>query len=60
MREAYRTLNSPLRKPEQNPAISVSIFFIFTGRELVELDLVKEKTGLLIGRVEKILLNEVH
>jgi ribonuclease P protein component len=60
MREAYRTLNGPLRQPAHPPAVSVSIFFIFTGRELVELDLVKEKTGLLIGRLEKVLLNEVH
>ena len=60
MREAYRTLNSQLRQLGHKPAVSVSIFFIFTGRELVGLDMVKEKTGLLIGRLEKILLNEVH
>ena len=60
MREAYRTLNAPLRPADGKPAVSLSIFFIFTGRELVELELIKEKTGLLIGRLENVLLNEVR
>jgi ribonuclease P protein component len=60
MREAYRTLNAPLRPTEGKPAVSLSIFFIFTGRELVDLAPIKEKTGLLIGRLENVLLNEVR
>ena len=60
MREAYRVLNGRLREPSGKPVVNVSIFFIFTGRELVELDVIKEKTGLLMGRLENELLNEVR
>ena len=59
MRESYRTLNSSLRHSDGKPAVRLSIFFIFTGRELISIELIKEKTGLLIGRLEKVLLNEV-
>lgn len=59
MREAYRTLNQSLRDPSGKPGVSVSVFFIFTGRELVELDLIKDKTGLLLRRFENVLLNEI-
>jgi ribonuclease P protein component len=58
MREAYRTTNQQLRLPAGKPAISLSIFFIFTGRELMDLAIIKEKTGLLISRLENILSNE--
>jgi hypothetical protein len=60
MREAYRTLNAPLRPTEGKPAVCVNLFFIFTGREIVELQLIKDKTGLLLGRLENVLLNEVR
>jgi ribonuclease P protein component len=59
MRESFRTMNQGLREPGAKPLIMVSLFFIFTGRELMELDLIKEKTGQLISRLEKMLLNEV-
>jgi len=58
MREAYRTVNQQLRLSEGKPSIALSIFFIFTGRELMELEVIKEKTGLLISRLENILSNE--
>jgi len=58
MREAYRTVNQQLRLSEGKPSIALSIFFIFTGRELMELEIIKEKTGLLISRLENILSNE--
>jgi ribonuclease P protein component len=58
MREAYRTANQQLRLSEGKPTIALSIFFIFTGRELMELEVIKEKTGLLISRLENILSNE--
>jgi ribonuclease P protein component len=59
MRESYRTTNRGIREPEGKPSQSVSVFFIFTGRELMEPDLIKEKTGLLLSRLEKLLQNEV-
>ena len=58
MREAYRTVNQQLRLSEGKSSIALSIFFIFTGRELMELEIIKEKTGLLISRLENILSNE--
>jgi ribonuclease P protein component len=58
MREAYRTANQQLRLPEGKPSLALSIFFIFTGRELMEFEVIKEKTGLLISRLENVLSNE--
>jgi len=58
MREAYRTSNQQLRLAEGKPSVAVSIFFIFTGRELMEFKVIKEKTGLLVSRLENELLNE--
>jgi len=60
MREAYRTTSHGFHEPEGKPKVSISVFLIFTGRELMELPIIKEKTGLLLGRLEKVLLNEVR
>ena len=54
MREGYRLQKNNFADAVKNNNKSIAVFFIYTGNELPEYDLVFEKIGLAIERLQKI------
>jgi ribonuclease P protein component len=54
MREAYRLQKNPLKEHLQSRNISLSVFILYTGRELPAYELVFEKVGTLLKRLIKL------
>ena len=54
MREGYRLQKNSFADAVKNNNKSIAVFFIYTGNELPEYDLVFEKIGLAIERLQKI------
>jgi len=54
MREGYRLQKNELQDAVQKSAMSLAVFFIYTGNELPGYDMVFEKTGSAIKRLQKI------
>lgn len=54
MREAYRLQKNGLLNPVTGAAKKLNVFFIYTGNELPEYELVFEKMGTSIKRLQKI------
>jgi ribonuclease P protein component len=54
IREAYRTQKLPLQGLlTESRKGYLKLFILFTGKELPEYQLVKEKVGVVLGRLEK-------
>jgi len=53
MREAYRLQKEPLKDHLQQHAKKLSMFILYTGRDLPEFETVYEKTGSIIKRLIK-------
>jgi ribonuclease P protein component len=53
MRECYRTQKHPLLLLTQNKSTPLSVFFIYTGKEIPEHNLIREKTGAAIELLVK-------
>ncbi len=45
LRESYRTQKHPLISVAESMNVKLSVFFIYTGKELPDHDLIKEKTA---------------
>lgn len=54
MREAYRLQKSNLQAAMANANGRLAVFFLYTGKEMPEFDLIKEKTGVALEKLEKI------
>lgn len=55
MREAYRLQKNELAEKLERQQKQLAIFFIYQGNELPEFELMVEKTGKALQRVQKIL-----
>ena len=54
LREAYRTQKLPLQTQlRQGGQGYVKLFILYTGKELPEYQLIREKVGVALGRLEK-------
>ena len=58
MREAYRLQKNNLKKALTKTQKRLVIFFIYTGKELPDYQIVFEKMGTAIVRIEKIIEND--
>lgn len=54
MREAYRLQKSSLQTAVENSNGRLAVFFLYTGKEMPGFDLIKEKMGTVLARLEKI------
>ncbi|MCC7400993.1 MAG: ribonuclease P protein component [Chitinophagaceae bacterium] len=54
IREAYRLQKIPLQEKLKEKKTGMMAFFIYTGKELPGFDLVKEKVGVVLNKLEKI------
>lgn len=54
MRESWRLNNSALKEQMQNQTRQLSVFFIFTGKELPDYESVVEKTKAALERLQKL------
>lgn len=54
MREAWRLNNTALKEQMQNQTKLLSVFFIFTGKELPDYEIVVEKTKAALERLQKL------
>ena len=54
VREAYRLQKSSLQTAMENANGRLAVFFLYTGKELPEFDLIKEKMGAALEKLEKI------
>ena len=54
MREAYRLQKNELQEQLKNKQKFLAVFFIYTGNELPEYDLISKKTGSALIRLLKI------
>lgn len=53
MREAYRLQKNPLNEHLENSKTKLSVFILYTGREVPDYDHVFEKVGIIINRLIK-------
>lgn len=54
MREAWRLNNTALKEQMQNQTRQLSVFFIFTGKELPDYESIVEKTKAALERLQKL------
>lgn len=55
MREAYRLQKNPLREHLQESRKSIAVFFVYTGNELPQYDVVFEKINTALQKLQKLL-----
>jgi len=53
MREAYRLQKNSLQQLLTISGKQLAVFFLYTGREVADFSLIKEKMGLLLQNLEK-------
>lgn len=53
MREAYRLQNTALYSQLQNQDKKLALFFVFTGKDLPDYDLIFEKLKLTLDKLSK-------
>lgn len=58
IRESYRLQKLPLRDLLAQSGTSMHLFFIYTGKELPHFNLIKEKTGAALQKLEAELLKQ--
>ena len=56
MREAYRLQKNPLREHLQESRKSIAVFFVYTGNELPQYDVVFEKINAALQKLEKLII----
>ena len=54
MREAYRVQKNDLKQSIEDTRTNLAVFFIYTGKTLPSYDVVKEKIGVALNRLQKI------
>jgi ribonuclease P protein component len=54
LREAYRTQKNQLKETLQLEQLSLTVFFIFTGRDLPNYQLIADKTGTVLQKLSKL------
>ena len=54
MREAYRLQKHELREQLKQQQKHLAVFFVFTGNDLPDYELVFERTGRVLARLKKI------
>ena len=58
IREGYRLQKLPLQQAVENNGASMHLFFIYTGKELPQFNLIKEKTAAALQKLEAELLKQ--
>lgn len=53
-REAWRLQKNSLQERLRDKNVQLNVFFIYTGKELPDFDLVKEKVGVVLKKLENI------
>ena len=54
MREAYRLQKISLQTAVESANGNLAVFFLYTGKDLPEFDLIKEKMSITLEKLEKI------
>jgi ribonuclease P protein component len=55
LREAYRLQKNALQLAIENSNSRLAVFFLYTGKDLPEFELIKDKTRIVLERLEKII-----